>query len=109
MPGSFFDPWNSTLPDFEASFGESWLLNGSEWPAIAIEAMEAGTSIIKGGQLLDAHTRIIIREDVYQASGVKYGSYINVRGTDMSVLTIDNDGDQARTLICGPKGVSIWR
>jgi hypothetical protein len=109
MPGSFFDAWNPTLQDLENSFEEDWVLNGATWPAIAIEALESGTAIIKGGQLLDARTRIMIREDVYQASGVKFGSYIQARGVDMSVLSIDSDGDASRTLICGPKGVGVWR
>lgn len=109
MPGTFFDAWNSTLPDLEGSFEEDWTLNGSVWPSIAIDTLVSDHHIIKGGTMMDANVRIIVRTDVYTASGVKIGDFVSARGVDMSVAEISSDGDASMTLICGPRGTNVWR
>lgn len=104
----FYDNFNAALPDMEAAFGESWTLGSSTFPAISIDKLGVGSKVMKGGQFIDANTTIFVRLDVFNGSGVKKGSIVNVRGTDLAVLEIDSDGDDSRTLVCGPASLDLW-
>ena len=107
--GEFFDSFNSSLPEMESDFGENWVLNSGTFPAIAIDNLAVGSKVMLGGQLIDAHTMIFVRLDVFTGSGVKKGDIVTARGTDLTVLEIDSDGDDSRTLVCGPAQIDVWR
>lgn len=104
----FFDSLNAALPEMESNFTEDWILNNSSYPAIAIDKLAVGSKVMRGGNLIDANTVIFIRLDIFNGSQVKKGNKITVRGTDLTVLEIDSDGDDSRSLICGPAQIDIW-
>lgn len=92
----------------EAEFGESWFLNGVEWPAIAIDHETDSTKVMKGGSFQDVTTTIYVRLDVFTNSGVKQDDTITARGQDFSVLAIEQEGDDCRTLVCGSPQLDVW-
>lgn len=109
MPGSFFDTFNPTLLDLEASFGEPWTFQGAEYPAISIETLDVDDKRIKGGAMLDTTVYVLVRREVYDQSGVTHGDPVTVRGVEMVVGRLENNGDASVTLVCAPKGVDVWR
>lgn len=109
MSGAFFDSFNVSLPDMEAQFTEDWTFKGAIWPAIAIDNLDIGSKTIRGGQMIDAHTSIIVRDEVFLASGVEKGAVVTARGIEMTVLQINSDGDASKVLVCGPAGINVWR
>jgi hypothetical protein len=109
MDGAFFDAFNSVLPDMEAQFTETWILNGVEWPAIFIDTLDEDHHLIKGGALVSAHVKVQIREDIFEQSGVLLGETITVRGIDLMVNQFESDGDASRALLCSPKGTDVWK
>jgi len=109
MPGTFFDTFNPTLIDIEASFTEEWTFKGASWPAIFIDTLEETDHVIKGGVLQVTAAAIHVRLEVFQQSGVKLGDIVTVRGSNLSVNGISSDGDAARVLSCGPEGLDIWK
>lgn len=104
----FFDTFNATLPDFETAFGENWILDGVTWPAIAIDHESETQKTIKGGGYEDVTTTIYVRLQVFQDSKVQTGSIVNARGQDFSVLTIEQEGDDCRALVCGSPQLDVW-
>ncbi len=104
----FFDQFNAALPEFASEFTEDWILGSSNFPAIAIDKLTVGSKIMSGGQLIDATVEIYVDLDTFNASGVKKGNLVTARGTQLSVLRVDSDGDDSRTLVCGPAGIEVW-
>lgn len=104
----FFDTFNAVLPDMESEFGESWIFNGTTYPAIAIDHETDTTKVMKGGTFEDVTTTIYVRLAVFNSSGVKQDDIITARGQDFSVLAIEQEGDDCRTLICGSPQVDVW-
>ena len=103
----FFDSFNGSLPEMESEFGEDWVLNGSTFPAIAIDKLSVGSKVMHGGQLVDANVAIFVRFDIFNGSGVKKGDVVTAREQDVIVLQVESDGDDSRTLICGPS-IDVW-
>jgi|SRR5215472_18556961 len=110
MPGAFFDSFNASLQDMEGQFTENWSINGAEYPAIAIETLREDHHVIKGGTLLDVTCRVIMRDEVFEASGVKIGDFVSIRGVDaFAVAHIVMDGDASKTIECVARGIDYWR
>lgn len=106
---AFFDEFNTALPEFEANFKEYWTFNGNVFPAIAIDHEAVSSKVMMGGQYIDATTQVFVREDVFISSGVKKGNTISARSQNYTVLSIDRDGDDSRTLILGSPQLDIWK
>jgi hypothetical protein len=109
MPGSFFDTFNPTLMDLEGSFGEPWVFKGGEYPAISIDTLEVDDKRIKGGAMLEASVLVSVRKEVFDQSGAIRGDLVTVRGVEMVIGRLENNGDASVNLICAPKGVDVWR
>lgn len=104
----FFDTFNATLPDMEAEFGESWFFEGTEYPAIAIDHEADTTKVMRGGSFQDVTTTIYVRKSVFDSSGVEQDDTITARGQDFTVIAIEQEGDDCRTLICGSPQIDVW-
>ena len=104
----FFDNFNSALLEMEAEFGETWIYNGVSYPAIAIDHEADTTKVMKGGSYQDVNTTIYVRKSVFESSGVKQDYTITARGQDFSILAIEQEGDDCRTLICGSPQIDVW-
>lgn len=100
----FMRAWNKSLPVAAKVMGEEWTFDGVTQGAIAIDALEKGTSVMKGGRLVDVHVSITIPEAQFRSTGVKEGSKVQARGERLRVVSVTNDGDAARELVCGPEG-----
>lgn len=108
MATMFFDAWNSTLPTFEAMFGENWIFNGVSYPAMAIDVQTSRTIVMKGGELEETSVTIFVRNEVFTSSGLTEDQTITVRGTDFTVLELHKEGDDCTTMICGPAQIDVW-
>jgi len=104
----FFDTFNAALPDFEAVFGENWIRNGVTYPAIAIDHESQSDKTIKGGEFQDVTTTIYVRLAVFNSSGVETGDTVTARGQDFAVVTIEQEGDDCRVLVCGSPQIDVW-
>ncbi len=107
--GYIFSEINSVLPEMASAFTEDWILGDVTWPAIAIEKLTVGSKVMKGGQLIDANTVIFVSQDVFTSSGVQKGNIVTARGIELAVLEIDQDGDDSRSLVCGPAQIDVFR
>ena len=108
MVTDFFTAWNSTLPDFEAEFGEDWTFNGVAYPAIAVDKQVNMTRVMKGGTYEDVTVTVYIRTDIFNSSGVAQDQTVTIRGQDFAVLQIEQEGDECRILICGSPQIDVW-
>ena len=104
---SFFKAFNQSLVTAQRVMGEEWTFNGTTWPAIAIEPITATERASLGGRFADVNTTIIVALSVFTTSGVGKGKVVTARGVRLRVAEIDNEGDAARTLICGPEGIEV--
>jgi hypothetical protein len=109
MGSPFLDAFNAVLPDLEAQFTEDWIFKGVTYPAIAIDRESDSSRQMKGGELDISTVTLYVRLEVFIQAGCKEGDIITVRGKDFSVLTIDNDGDAAKEMVCGPVQIDVWR
>lgn len=109
MPAAFYEQFNFGLDDAESAFeGETWTFNGRAWPAISIDDVRlARVAGGVAGPLGEANVTLYVRQHVYVASGVLRGSKIIVRGQSVRVMSIGDDGDDGKTLICGPLGAPL--
>lgn len=104
----FFDSFNAALVDMEAVFTETWTFNSVDYPAIAIDHEADTTRVMKGGVYQDVNTTIYVRKAVFDSSGVKQDDMITARGQDFTVLAIEQEGDDCRTIICGSPQIDVW-
>lgn len=113
MTGDFYDAYNTSLSDAEAAFGEAFTLirTGETWPTIGIDRDSATSRAMSGGIYVDTQTLVVISLQVFLDSGVKKGDILTTsRGSArFAVKEIDDDGDAARTLLCGPAQVATFR
>ena len=109
MGSPFLDAFNAVLPDLETQFTEDWSYNGVTYPAIAIDREVDSSRQMRGGELDASTITIYIRLEVFQQSGVKEGATVTARGKDFSILSVDNDGDAAKELVCGPVQIDVWK
>lgn len=113
MTGDFYDAYNTALPDAEAAFGEAFTLvrTGITWPTIGIDRDSMTSRAMSGGVYMDTQTLIVISLQVFMDSGVKKGDIVTTSrdAFRFAVKEIDNDGDAARTLLCGPSQVSSFK
>lgn len=106
---NFFDSFNQSLGTAQKVMGEEWSLDNQPFKAIAIEQLSAEERATLGGRFKDVNTSVLVSLETFTASGVKQGSVIVVRGESLRVANVQNEGDAARTLICGPVGVDMPR
>lgn len=104
MSNPFFKAFNQSLKTAGKVMGEEWIFAGTTYPAIAIDSLERGTNVMKGGRLLDVHVSITISAALFASTGVQEGSKVQARGERLRVVSVTNDGDAARELVCGPEG-----
>jgi hypothetical protein len=109
VSGVFFDSFNVSLPDMEAQFTEDWTSNGATWPAIAIDTLDEETHVIKGGVLVNVHCKVLVRNEVFEASGVQIGSPVSCRDSEFVIASIQSDGDASKTLMLAPRGIDVWK
>ncbi len=109
MGSPFLDAFNAVLPDMEAQFTEDWKFKGVTYPAIEIDRESDSSKQMRGGELDASTITIYVRLEVFQQSGVKEGATVTARGKDFSILSIENDGDAAMELICGPVQIDVWK
>jgi hypothetical protein len=109
MASPFLDAFNAVLPDFEAQFTEDWIFKGVTYPAIAIDREIDSSREMKGGNYDAATIALYVRLSVFQTAGVKEGDTITARGKEFAILSIENDGDDARELVCGSVQIDVWR
>jgi hypothetical protein len=109
MATEFFDSFNAVLPEMEAAFTEDWIFNDVTYPAIAIDHEADSTRVMKGGVYQDVNTTIYVRKAVFDSSGVSQDDIITARGQDFTVLVIEQEGDDCRTLICGSPQIDVWK
>jgi hypothetical protein len=105
----FLDAFNAVLPDMEAQFTEDWIFNGVTYPAIAIDHEVDSSKQMKGGELDQSTITIHIRLEVFQQAGCKEGSTVTARGKDFAIISVDNDGEAAKELVCGPVQLDVWK
>lgn len=106
-PNQFSSDFDSALEDAENLFGESWEFNNNTYPAIAIDTMKVGSSVMKGGKFIDVSTSIHIRKSVLASSGVTDSSTVSARGQTLDVINIESDLIDSAILICGPSQIDI--
>jgi hypothetical protein len=104
----FFDSFNVALPEMEAAFTEDWTLGNSTYPAISMDRETVTSKAMSGGKFVDAQSMLFVRLDIFLQSGVKKGDIITARGDQFIVKEIDQDGDDARTLLLGPSQIDVW-
>lgn len=109
MSTEFFDAFNAALPDMEANFQEDWVFNGNTYPAIAIDHEVVSSKVMMGGKHIEATTQVFVREAVFISSGVQKGSTITARSQNYTILSIERDGDDSRTLILGSPQIDVWK
>src|SRR6185436_20085103 len=109
MATEFFDAFNGALPSMEAAFTEDWIFKGVTYPAIAIDHESDSTRDMKGGVYQDVNTTIYVRKEVFDLSAVAQDDIITARGQDFTVLTIEQEGDDCRTLICSSPQIDVWK
>jgi hypothetical protein len=106
----FLDSFNSALPDLQSSFQEPWIgPDGNTYMAIAIDHGSFSEKRMKGGQYQDVTVTVYITLDDFIASNVADGNIIKVRDQEHAVLTVEQDGDDARTLVCGSPQIDVWK
>jgi hypothetical protein len=108
MAGYFFDSFNATLIDLEASFSEDWIRDGVTYPAIAINDLVGQTIMMKGGNFQKADVSIFVRDEVITQSGAAEGDIITARGQEFAILQITSQGDACKELTCGPAQIDVW-
>jgi len=108
MAGYFFDSFNATLPDLEASFSEDWIFKGVTYPAIAVNDLHDATIRMTGGEFDESTVAIYVRDAIIQQSGVKEGSVLTARGEELLVHSIESQGDACKELTCGPAQIDVW-
>ncbi len=109
MTNSFFAAFNQSLGEAQRVMGETWTLGSMEFQAMAMDALSATDRAALGGKFADVSMTIHISLVVFTNSGVKKGSVIVARGVKLRVAEIQNDGDDARTLLCGPTSIEAPR
>lgn len=111
MPNPFLDSFNAGLSDIQAQTGEMWhhVASNKDWPSISIDRDSTTSQAMSGGTYVEVHTLIFITEQVFLDSGIKKGDILTTeRGSfRFQVEEIDDDGDAARTLLCGPVQVKL--
>lgn len=112
MPNRFSTAFAASLPARESVTGEPWRFEGTEYPAVAIEELDTASSAIVGGKLGERTTEIIVRDEVYFASGVSDGKVVEVPSTDagggwkrLRVQGVNFPRDGSVHLLCGPAGI----
>lgn len=106
----FLDAFNSALVDLQSSFGEPWIgPDGNTYTAIAIDHGSYAEKRMKGGTYQDVTVTVYVTLADYTTSGVADGNLITMRGQDYVVLAIEQDGDDARTLICGSPQIDAFK
>jgi hypothetical protein len=106
----FLDSFNWALSDLQASFGEPWIgPDGNTYTAIAVDHGSFTEKRMKGGKFQDVTVTVYVPLADFLASGVADGAIINVRGQDHAILTIEQDGDDSRTLVCGSPQIDVFR
>jgi len=108
MASPFLAAFNAALPDLEASFTEDWVFKGVTYPAIAIDHESDTSKQMKGGEYEDVTTIIHVRLAVFLQSKVSSGDIVTSRGQDFAVVTIEQDGDDARAIVCGSPQIDVW-
>jgi hypothetical protein len=108
MAGSFFDSFNATLVDLEASFSEDWIFKGVTYPAIAINDLHDSTIRMTGGDYDESTVTIFVRDAIVAQSGVKEDDIITARGKELLVHSIESQGDACKELTCGPAQIDVW-
>lgn len=109
MTNSFFTAFNQSLCEAQRVMGETWTLGSMEYEAVAMDALSATDRAALGGRFADVSMTIHVSLAVFTNSGVKKGSVIVARGAKLRVSEIQNDGDDARTLLCGPTSIEAPR
>jgi hypothetical protein len=89
--------------------GETWIFGNMEYEAIAMDALSATDRAALGGRFADISMTVHVSLTVFVNSGVKKGSVIVARGTKLRVAEIQNDGDDARAMLCGPVSIEAPR
>jgi hypothetical protein len=108
MGSPFLDSFNAALPDLEAQFTEDWIFKGVTYPAIAIDREVDASRQMKGGEFDESTISIYVRLAVFLQAGCNEGDIVSARGKDFAILSIDNDGDDSRELVCGPAQIDVW-
>jgi hypothetical protein len=109
MTNSFFAAFDPSLREAQRVMGESWALGNIEYEAIAMDALSATDRAALGGRFVDVSMTVHVSLSVFTNSGVRKGSVIVARGAKVRVTEIQNDGDDARTLLCGPVNIEAPR
>jgi hypothetical protein len=109
MASPFLEAFNAVLPDLEAQFTEDWSFKGVIYPAIAIDRESDSSKQMKGGELDVSTVTLYVRLEVFESAGCKEGDTITTRGKDFAILSVDNDGDAAKEIVCGPVQLDVWR
>jgi len=73
--------------------------------AVSVDALDTAVNPMPGGKFRDGSVSLVVRNEVFQDSAVKYGDVLIVRGEKMRVDHISNEGAGTRTLICGPAAI----
>lgn len=109
MENSFFKAFNQSLGEARRVMGETWVLGSIEYEAIAMDALSATDRAALGGRFADVSISVHVSLAVFTNSGVKKGSVIVARGTRLRVTEVQDDGDDARTLLCGAVNIEAPR
>lgn len=109
MNNSFFQAFNTSLGEAQRVMGETWTLGSMEYEAIAMDALSATDRAALGGRFADVTMTVHVSLTTFRNSGVKKGSVLVARGAKLRVSEVLDDGDDARTLLCGPSSVEAPR
>ncbi len=109
MNNSFFAAFNVSLGEARRVMGETWMLGTIEYEAIAMDALSATDREALGGKFAEVSMTVHVSVTIFANSGVKKGSMIVARGARLRVAEVQNDGDDARTLLCGPVSIEAPR
>lgn len=77
------------------------------YDALSIDDLKGGTSVVPGGLRGDNATIIFIDRAVFAGGGMNDGTVLKVRGRNVRINTISDDGDNMVTLICEPPGIKM--
>lgn len=114
MSNPFQKAFSQSLKTAAKVMGEPWKFNSAEYAAVSIEEVSAATSVVPGGKLAELSTNLTVLEAVFTASGVAWGSLIEVPSRTepggwkkVRVNEIVHSRDGSVTLSCGAAGVKL--
>ena len=74
--------------------------NVGTYMANSIDDLSAASALVPGGRQADISHTLFVNVDVIALAGLKEGTVLNLRGSNVRVKTIHNEGDNCQQIDC---------